>query len=88
MVLANDRYLFSSFPEPRAFENVHDSCKNVRCVHDDSRGSLRQRQSFPQQHPRRGRRAVHQRSVKLTSSGGEQTKLVKNYLTTLLKIIL
>jgi len=59
MVLANDRYLFSSFSEPRAFENVHDSCKNVRCVHDDPRGSLRQRQSFPQQHTRGGRRPVH-----------------------------
>jgi len=78
MVLANDRYLFFSFSEPRAFENVHDSCKNIRCVHDDSRGSLRQRQSFPQQHPRGRRRSVHQRFAKLTSFGGERIKFAKN----------
>jgi hypothetical protein len=71
MILADGRYLFLSFSEPRAIENVHDSSKNVRCVYDDPRGSLRQRQSFPQQHSRGGRRPVHQRSAELTGFGGE-----------------
>lgn len=58
--------------EPRAVENVHDSGKDVRRVHDDPGGSLRQRQSFPQQHPRGGRSPVHQCSAELAGFGGER----------------
>lgn len=57
--------------EPRAPENVHDPGENVRGVHDDARGPLRQRQSFPQQHARGGRRPVHQRSAELAGARGE-----------------
>lgn len=57
--------------EPRAPENVHDPGENVRDVHDDARGPLRQRQSFPQQHARGGRRPVHQRSAELAGARGE-----------------
>lgn len=57
--------------EPRTPQNVHDPGKNVRDFHDDPGGSLRQRQSFPQQHPRGGRRPVHQRPTKFPGIRGE-----------------
>lgn len=57
--------------EPRAPENVHDPGENVRDVHDDAGGPLRQRQSFPQQHARGGRRPVHQRPAELAGARGE-----------------
>lgn len=57
--------------EPRAPENVHDPGENVRDVHDDAGGPLRQRQSFPQQHTRGGRRPVHQRTAELAGARGE-----------------
>lgn len=65
---------FHPFPEPGAFEDLHDSGEDVRGVHDDLGGSLRQRKSLPQQHTRGGRRAVHKRPAKLASIRGERRR--------------
>lgn len=64
--------------EPRAFKNVHDSGENFRGVYDDFGRSLRQRQSFSQQHPRGGRGPVHQCSTQLAGVRGEST-VANNY---------
>lgn len=62
-----------SIAESRSFENLYDPAENICGIHDDLGGSLRQRQSFSQQYPCRGRCSIHQRTTELTGVRGEQT---------------